>query len=131
MLLPVVSVLDSCQEHHVVLADIFLLANRHLVTLVIKHGLKHAVWIQVFLTAEGHRCKEVLQLANEFHARVNQPFIQSIGVTMTLASLTRACVLSSPSNRTSSLLVILLKNLHLEGEDAADKFWQCEIDLQQ
>lgn len=52
--LPVESILNPCQQNGVVLANVFLIADGDLVTLIIHDGLEHAIRVQIFLLTQRH-----------------------------------------------------------------------------
>ena len=76
LFLPIERILDSSDEHLVVFADVFLITDGHLVTLVIQDGLQDSTRIQILLLAYSHCWEQDLQLLYQLHTWVNQFYLQ-------------------------------------------------------
>jgi len=121
LLFPIKSILDTRQEHHVVLADVFFFADGHLVTLVVKDGLKDTVRVEVLLATDCHSGKQDLELADQLHSRINQLFLESTIDTWAL-------VLLGLGRR---FILFIFHQLNLELEDTRDEIGQSVVHLEQ
>ena len=122
--------MNARQKHTIVLANVFLLTNRDLISLVIKHSLQHSAWIYVLLVSQSHRSEENLELLDELHARINQLFLQVAMILVVLGDSS-----ASLSRRLSILRILCLlmdfEHFNLEVEDLADEVRQRIVHLQE